>query len=65
MFKTNVGGVDRLLRVVASITLIAPPLLGTIGARGWVDVVPLVTAATESCTLYTVLGVNSLGAKKE
>jgi hypothetical protein len=64
MFKTNVGGIDRLLRIVIGIALIAMTLLGTIGPWGWVGVVPLLTAAMGSCPLYTVLGVNSCGVKK-
>jgi Protein of unknown function (DUF2892) len=64
MFKTNVGGIDRLLRIVIGIALIAMTLLGTIGPWGWVGVVPLLTAAMGSCPLYTVLGVNSCGVRK-
>jgi hypothetical protein len=64
MFKTNVGGIDRLLRIVIGIALIAMTLLGTIGPWGWVGVVPLLTAAMGSCPLYTVLGMNSCGVKK-
>jgi hypothetical protein len=64
MFKTNVGGIDRLLPIVIGIALIAMSLLGTIGTWGWVGVVPLLTAAMGSCPLYTVLGVNSCGVKK-
>jgi Protein of unknown function (DUF2892) len=64
MFKTNGGVVDRLLRIVVGISLIALTVLGTIGAWGWVGVVPLLTAGMGSCPLYTVFGVNSCGVKK-
>ena len=64
MFKTNVGGIDRFLRIAIGIALIAMTLLGTIGPWGWIGVVPLLTAAMGSCPLYTVFGVNSCGVKK-
>jgi uncharacterized membrane protein YfcA len=57
--KTNVGGIDRILRIVLGIALIALTLTGTIGVWGWIGVVPLLTAAFGFCPLYTVLGFSS------
>jgi hypothetical protein len=57
--KTNVGGIDRILRIVVGIALIALTLTGTIGVWGWIGVVPLLTAALGFCPLYTVLGFSS------
>lgn len=57
--KTNVGGVDRILRIVLGVALIALTLTGTIGIWGWIGVVPLLTAALGFCPLYTVLGFSS------
>jgi uncharacterized membrane protein YfcA len=57
--KTNVGGIDRILRILVGITLIALTLAGTIGVWGWIGVVPLLTAAFGFCPLYTVLGFSS------
>ena len=45
MFKNNVGGIDRILRIVVGLALIALTLTGTIGVWGWIGVVPLLTAA--------------------
>ncbi len=64
MFKSNVGGIDRLLRVVIGIALIAMTLTGTIGVWGWIGVVPLLTAALGSCPLYTMLGMSTCPMKK-
>lgn len=61
--KTNEGGIDRALRAVAGIALIGLTLAGTIGPWGWIGIVPLATAAIGWCPLYTVLGVNTCGAK--
>jgi hypothetical protein len=57
--KTNVGGIDRVLRIVIGLALIALTLTGTIGAWGWVGLVPLATAAMGFCPLYTLLGFSS------
>ena len=62
--KTNVGGIDRILRAVIGLALIALTLAGTIGAWGWIGVVPLLTAALGFCPLYTVLGFSSCPMKK-
>jgi uncharacterized membrane protein YfcA len=64
MFKSNVGTIDRILRVILGIALIAMTLTGTIGIWGWIGVVPLLTAALGSCPLYTVLGLNTCPMKK-
>lgn len=62
--KTNVGTVDRIARVVIGLALIALTLSGTIGAWGWIGVVPLLTAALGNCPLYSVLGLSSCPAKR-
>jgi len=62
--KTNVGGIDRILRIVVGLLLIALTLTGTIGVWGWIGVVLLVTGAFSFCPLYTVLGFSSCPAKK-
>jgi hypothetical protein len=62
--KTNVGGIDRILRIVLGLALIALTLSGTIGAWGWIGVVPLATAAFGFCPLYTMLGFSSCPTKR-
>ncbi|MFZ0789477.1 MAG: DUF2892 domain-containing protein, partial [Chromatiaceae bacterium] len=41
---TNVGTIDRALRIVAGLALIALAFTGTIGVWGYIGVVPLATA---------------------
>jgi len=62
--KTNVGNIDRILRAVVGLALIALTLAGTVGVWGWIGVVPLVTAALGFCPLYTVLGFSSCSMNK-
>ena len=64
MFKTNVGTIDRILRIVIGLALIGLTLSGTIGVWGWIGVVPLLTAALGSCPLYTVLGFSTCPMRK-
>jgi hypothetical protein len=59
--KANVGGIDRGLRVLAGIGLLAFFALGESGARyiGLVGIVPLLTGLFRFCPLYGILGVNT------
>lgn len=61
--KSNVGGIDRILRIVAGVALIGAALAGVIGPWGWVGVVPLATGLINFCPLYTVLGFSTCPVK--
>jgi hypothetical protein len=60
----NVGGIDRVLRVILGVALVALAVTGTIGPWGWIGLVPLATAALGFCPLYTVLGFSTCPMKK-
>ena len=38
--KTNEGGLDRMLRIIVGLVLIALTLTGTIGLWGWIGLCP-------------------------
>jgi hypothetical protein len=59
MFKTNVGGIDRILRIVAGLVLIGLAATGKVGAWGWIGLVPLATGTLRSCPLYSMVGLNT------
>jgi len=61
--KTNVGGIDRILRIVLGLVLIGLALTGTIGVWGWIGVVPLATGFMSFCPLYTMIGMNTCPKK--
>ena len=63
MFKTNVGGIDRVLRIVAGLVLIGLALMGTIGPWGWIGVVLLATGLLGSCPLYSIVGLSTCPMK--
>lgn len=62
--KCNSGSIDRALRVIVGLILIALAATGTIGVWGWIGVVPLLTGAIGFCPAYTLLGINTCGIKK-
>ncbi len=62
--KLNVGSLDRALRIVAGIALIGLTVAGTIGAWGWIGVVPLATGLVGFCPAYPLLGLNTCSMKK-
>ena len=59
----NVGGVDRILRIVVGIALIVFALYGPAEISwkwaGWVGVIPLVTGLLAWCPLYTIFGIKT------
>ncbi len=63
--KTNEGGLDRVLRIVAGLVLLGLTLNGNIGAWGWLGVVPLATGALGMCPLYTLLGLNTCPVQRK
>lgn len=62
--KSNVGGIDRILRIVIGLVLIGLTLTGTIGVWGWLGVVPLATGAIGWCPPYAIFGWNTCSMKK-
>jgi hypothetical protein len=63
--KANVGGIDRILRIVVGIALIALAATGTVGAWGWIGVVPLVTGLFKFCPFYPLLGMSTCPLEKK
>ena len=57
--KKNEGTIDRALRVILGVALIAGAATQTIGVWGYIGVVPLLTGAIGMCPLYTMLGINT------
>jgi hypothetical protein len=62
--KTNVGNIDRIARALLGLVLIALTLAGTIGAWGWIGILPLATAAIGFCPAYTLFGLSTCPTKK-
>lgn len=66
--NANVGGIDKVLRIVVGIALLSLLVWGEGNTRwfGLIGLVPLGTALMGWCPLYTLFGFNTcpLGGKK-
>ncbi|MCR9112468.1 MAG: DUF2892 domain-containing protein [Rhodobacteraceae bacterium] len=68
MLKKNVGGIDRILRIVVGLALIAGFFLNREGAYSWlylIGVVPLVTGLMSSCPAYSIFGLSTCPMEKK
>ena len=61
--KFNVGGMDRILRIVIGLVFIALAATGTVGWWGWLGVIPLLTGVVRFCPLYSLVGMNTCPMK--
>ena len=62
--KSNVGGIDRILRIVLGLVLIGLTATGAVGVWGWLGIVPLATGAIGWCPPYASFGFNTCAMKK-
>lgn len=60
---SNVGGIDRVLRIVAGLVLIALAAMGFVGPWGYLGVIVLATGVFSFCGLYALLGINTCPIK--
>lgn len=63
--QSNVGGVDRILRIVVGLVLIALAATGVVGWWGWIGVVPLLTGIFRFCPVYPILGLTTCPLKRK
>jgi len=59
----NVGGIDRILRIVVGLALIAIVFVGPQTPWGWLGLIPLGTGLIGWCPPYALLGINTCGRK--
>lgn len=62
--KSNIGTIDRSIRIVAGICLIAATFFGLIGPWGWLGLVPLATGLFRFCPAYRLLGLRTCPIRK-
>jgi hypothetical protein len=60
--KTNEGTLDRTLRVMLGITLLALVFFGPQTPWGWLGLIPLATGLVGWCPLYAMLGLSTCPA---
>ena len=64
--KSNVGGIDKVLRIVAGLALLSLVFILYGNARWWglIGIVPLLTGSLGWCPAYTVVVLNTCPVKK-
>ncbi len=58
--STNIGRLDRIVRVILGLTLISTAFWGPETPWGFIGIVPLATAFIGFCPAYRLLGICSL-----
>ena len=59
----NEGNIDRALRIIAGLALLALVFVGPQTPWWWIGIVPLVTGLVGFCPLYRLLGINTCSLK--
>lgn len=54
----NIGTIDRVIRAIVGVALIAWALRGG-PVWAWIGVIPLLTAVVSICPLYSLLGIRT------
>ena len=62
MFVKNVGGIDRVLRILVGLALILGFFLNSEASLRWlylIGIVPLLTGIFQTCGLYRLFGIST------
>ena len=65
LLPVNEHPVERGLRIALGLALVGLAATGTVGAWGYVGVVPILTGLVGSCPLYTLLGFSTCPLKTQ
>ena len=57
--QQNIGLIDRSARIGVGLLLVVLALAGTIGAWGYIGVIPLVTGIALVCPIYSLFGIRT------
>lgn len=61
---SNVGGIDKILRIAVGAGLVGATAAGLLPVWGYIGVVPLATGLMGWCPAYTLLGIKTCPMKK-
>lgn len=64
-FNTNIGQLDRILRIGIGALLILLALFGKIGWWGWLGLIPLATGIVRFCPIYPLMRINTCARKND
>jgi len=62
--KCNVGGIDRIIRIIAgafllSLVFFGEAIIGSNVVWGWIGIVPLATGIFRICPAYSIFGIKT------
>ena len=60
----NVGTVDKVIRIILGLVLLALVFVGPQTPWGWIGIIPLATGLIGFCPLYSVFGINTCPTRK-
>lgn len=63
--KLNVGGFDRIARIIAGLVLIGLAASNMIGVWGYIGLVPLLTGLFKFCPAYAIFGMSTCPMNKD
>ncbi|MCB0391457.1 MAG: DUF2892 domain-containing protein [Bdellovibrionales bacterium] len=63
--QKNAGKIDRVLRVILGLAVLASAFIGPQTVWGYVGIIPLVTGLIGFCPLYKVIGINTCPLEKK
>ena len=64
LLPSNAGTLDRVLRVALGLAVLSLAFVGPKTPWAYLGLVPLLTGVIGSCPLYTLLGINTCGVKR-
>jgi hypothetical protein len=64
MFSNNVGGIDRALRIIVGLVLLALIFVGPKTWWGLIGIIPLFTGLFGTCPAYSLVGLSTCPLKK-
>lgn len=65
LFKSNVGKVDRIIRILVGLLLIGNVFVGLQHPAGWIGLILIITGLFGTCPLYSILGLNTKPIKEK
>ena len=63
MMKTNIGSIERILRIVIGLALVAATAMGQLPVWGYIGIVPLATGLMGWCPPYAIFGISTCKTK--